>query len=86
MMYLQYWESHIYLNDITKKKNYFLRVNDIVISENELISNHVVRRHLQKKITGDNNVVDNGLIDKVIPTSDWLDKKITYNVSICVRD
>jgi hypothetical protein len=28
----------------------------------------VVRRHLQKKITGDNNVVDNGLIDKVIPT------------------
>jgi hypothetical protein len=55
---------------ILQKKNYFLRVNDIVISENELISNHVVRRHLQKKITGDNNVVDNGLIDKVIPTSD----------------
>jgi hypothetical protein len=48
------------------KKISSIRVDDVVITDPSLISNHVVN-HFQTLFSSDNAVIDNGLIEEVIP-------------------
>ncbi|MCI91481.1 hypothetical protein A2U01_0112775, partial [Trifolium medium] len=48
------------------KKLSSIRVNDLVITDLDQISSHVVN-HFQTLFIGSNNVQDNGLVEDVIP-------------------
>ncbi|MCH90331.1 RNA-directed DNA polymerase (Reverse transcriptase), partial [Trifolium medium] len=48
------------------KKISTLRVNDMVLTDQDLISHHVVS-HFQALFSGSNAAVDNGLVEEVIP-------------------
>jgi hypothetical protein len=48
------------------KKITALRIDDVITTEPDLIASHVVN-HFQNLFTSDNEVVDNGLIEEVIP-------------------